>query len=219
MKILLFILILPSLALTGCQSAINKAVKETKYSAYEFVGIEKRDLFKREVKNVKGSQEDTKESFKDALERLQDIYGTNNSHLERQYSSLDSAYEDAQKRVNEVRINIKKLETVAEDLFSEWKKEITEMSAASLRSKSADSLEATRRKYDNFHNGLKKSGVRMDPVLRKLRDQVLFLKHNLNAKAIAGLKIESEKIQNDIEGLLKDMKISIEQADDFIKTM
>ncbi|MBC7465986.1 MAG: DUF2959 family protein, partial [Bdellovibrio sp.] len=61
--------------------------------------------------------------------------------------------------------------------------------------------------------------AKMDPVLAKLKDHVLFLKHNLNAKAIAGLKTESGKIQGDIESLMKDMNNSISQADEFIKSM
>ena len=56
----------------------------------------------------------------------------------------------------------------------------------------------------------------MAPVLSRLKDQVLFLKHNLNARAIAGLKTEADKIQSDIESLVKDMNTSIAHADAFM---
>lgn len=203
----------------GCQSMIDKAKKEAKYSAYEMIGVEKRDLFKKEVKKVQSGQEDTGEAFKDALEKLQKIYAFDGGNLERQYRSLNSSYEEAQEEATTVRSRIKTLETTAEDLFKEWETEIKEISATDLKSKSSETLRQTRRRYNEFHASLKKSEARMDPVLRRLKDHVLYLKHNLNAKAIAGLKGESGKIQNDIENLIKDMEISISQAKDFAKSL
>lgn len=214
-----FVLLSSVLVLGACQSMISDAKKEAKYSAYEMIGVQKRDLFKKEVKKVKDGQEDTGEAFQDALEKLQKVYAFDGGNLERQYRSLNSSYEDAQEEVKEVHERVKTLETVAEDLFTEWRKEITEITSADLRSKSSQSLNQTQNKYQEFHRALKKSEARMDPVLAKLRDQVLFLKHNLNAQAIAGLKVESGKIQKDIEALIKEMNASVGHAEDFIKTM
>ena len=56
-------------------------------------------------------------------------------------------------------------------------------------------------------------------MLTKLHDQVLFLKHNLNAKAIAGLKVVGTKIEADITRLMKDMESSNKEAEEFIKTL
>ena len=212
-------LVITAFGVISCQSAIKKAARETKYSAYEFVGIQKRDLFKKEVKNVKDDQEDASESFKDALDRLKEVYAFDGGNLERKYRSLDSSFKDTEKDANDVHIRISKIETVAQDLFTEWRKEISEISTPSLRQKSSASLDDTQKKYRDFYATLKKSEAKMEPVLKKFRDQVLFLKHNLNAQAITGLKGESAKIEGDIESLIKDMNTSISQAEDFIKTM
>ncbi len=59
----------------------------------------------------------------------------------------------------------------------------------------------------------------MDPVLTRLHDQVLYLKHNLNAEAIASLKGESTNIQAEIAALLLDMNAAIARANNFIKTL
>lgn len=207
------------LALAACSSTVEKTIRDTKYSAYELVGVQKRDLFKREVNGVKENQEDTSEAYKDALERLKEVYAFDGGNLEKEYSKLNSAYEDAQKESSGVSSSIKQLETVAQDLFAEWKKEIAEISAPDLKSKSNKALQETQAKYKEFHASLKKSEKSMSPVLKKLKDQVLFLKHNLNAKAIAGLKTESAKIEGDISTLIKEMNTSISQAEAFIKTI
>lgn len=183
----LVVIILP-IFFYSCQSAVERAVKDTKYSAYEFFGIEKRDLFKKEVKNVKNDQESTGESFKSALDKLKVIYALDGGNLEKQYRSLEDSYELAESRVNEVHKSVKQVETVAGDLFTEWRSEIAQIKLADLRSKSSSNLLETQRKYSDFHSVLKKSEVKMNPVLAKLKDQVLFLKHNLNTQAITGLK-------------------------------
>lgn len=213
----LFVIVLG--CVLSCQSAVEKALRETKYSAYEMVGVQKRDLFKKEARHVKDDQQEAGESFKDALDTLKDVYGFEGGNLEKEYRKLNAAYEKAQKRADEVHQSTAKMDTVAQDLFTEWKKEISEMTSSDLRHKSSATLAETQKKYRDFFSSLKKSEAGMDPVLARFRDQTLYLKHNLNAKAIAGLKGESLRIQGDIEALMKDLNESIRQADEFIQSM
>ena len=66
---------------------------------------------------------------------------------------------------------------------------------------------------------LRKSEASMDPVLTKLHDNVLYLKHNLNAAAVGGLSTEAASIEADIETLIADMEASIAEADRFLQTL
>jgi hypothetical protein len=59
----------------------------------------------------------------------------------------------------------------------------------------------------------------MQPVLRAFHGKVLFLKHNLNAKAIASLKKDALEIDGDVGALVKDLEASIAEADAFIASM
>ena len=60
---------------------------------------------------------------------------------------------------------------------------------------------------------------KLDPVLKKFRDQTLFLKHNLNAKAIAALDSQLARVKGDVAQLIRDMERSIAEADRFISQM
>lgn len=60
---------------------------------------------------------------------------------------------------------------------------------------------------------------RLEPALIPLRDQVLFLKHNLNARAIAGLSSEVVSVQTNVDNLVRDMERAIAQADAFIASL
>lgn len=200
----------------GCQSTIDKAVRNTKYSAYEMIGVEKRDLLGKYVKDTREAQEDTKEAFKDALDQLKKTYNFDGGKLERQYSSLNDAYEEADVRAQTVRKDIDKVEKVADDLFAEWKKEIGEISTESLREKSREQLNDTKKRFGQLRTSLKSSEAKIQPVLTKFRDHVLYLKHNLNAKAVASLKGESVRIEGEINSLIKSIESSIKESDAFI---
>lgn len=205
------VVLLSFLVLVGCRSVY--------YSAWEKVGVYKRDLLKKKVVAARDDEKVASEQFKDALTRLKEMYGFQGGNLEKTYTALNAEYERSVERANTVHKRVKDVETVAEDLFVEWENEIKEISSASLRQSSQDKLRETRRRYDELHTALKRAEQSMDPVLVRLHDQVLYLKHNLNAAAIASLKGETTDIQSEISRLLSDMNSAIAQADTFINTL
>lgn len=215
-----YLILIPSLfLLTSCQSAIEKAARNTTYSAYEWVGVEKRDLLKSRVNKARNEQKEAGENFESALDRLKAITNFDGGSLERQYRSLQSSYDRSEEQAKNVRESVQKVETVAGDLFEEWEKEIGEIKTQSMRDSSRKRLSETKKRYGDMIGTLKSSSEKMDPVLSKLKDQVLFLKHNLNAQAVGSLKVESTRIQKEIESLVKDLEKSIASADGFIKQM
>lgn len=204
-------LIALSTALVGCRSAY--------YATYEKFGVYKRDLLKKRVTAARDDQKEAQEQFKDALTRLKEITKFDGGQLERAYSSLKREYDDCVGKSEDVRKRIRDVETVAEDLFVEWEKEIGQINTPSLRDSSREQLAATRQRYNELHRALKSAEQSMTPVLSQFSDYVLFLKHNLNAQAIASLKGETSNIQQEITRLIEQMNASIARADEFIKTL
>jgi hypothetical protein len=56
-------------------------------------------------------------------------------------------------------------------------------------------------------------------VLRAFRDQVLFLRHNLNARAIASLEGTVESLEAEVAALVREMDASIRQANECVESM
>jgi len=189
------------------------------YSAYEKFGVYKRDLLKKRVAEARDDQQEAQTQFKDALTRLKEITKFDGGELEKAYGSLKSEYDDCVSSADSVHKRIRDVETVAEDLFKEWDKEIGEIGTPSLRESSRQQLTSTRERYNDLHHALVSAEQSMTPVLSQFKDYVLYLKHNLNAQAIASLKGETTNIQNDIARLIDQMNHSITRADEFIKTM
>ena len=197
--------------ITGCRS--------TYYAAYEKVGVYKRDLLKKDVQKARDDQADAQQQFKDAMTRLKEITRFDGGDLEKRYTALKNDYAGCASSVESVHKRVKEVETVSTDLFAEWEKEIKEIGTPSLRDASRQQLTSTRQKYDDLHAALKRAEESMDPVLRQFNDYVLYLKHSLNAEAIASLKGETASIQAEISKLIDQMNTSIQHADEFVKSM
>ena len=199
--------------------ALLPACKSAYYGAYEKFGVYKRDLLKKQVVAARADQAKASEQFKDALTKLKEIYAFDGGNLEKQYRELESEYKSSADRAATVRKSIADVETVGTDLFKEWEQEIKQITTPSLADGSRKQLRDTRYRFDQMLDALKKSERSMAPVLTKFHDQVLYLKHNLNASAIASLRGEATTIQTEISNLIADMNTSIAKADEFIKTM
>lgn len=198
-------------ALVGCQSAY--------YSAMEQVGIHKRDILVDRVEDARESQEDAQEQFKDALEQFRSVVSFDGGELDAVYNRLQGEYDDSVAAAEDVTARIKKVEQVSEDLFEEWEEELTKYSNRKLRDQSAAKLRSTKVRYAELLRSLKRAEKRMPPVLSALQDNVLFLKHNLNAQAIGSLKAEYRGIKSNIDLLVRDMEKAIADSDRFIKQM
>ena len=201
--------------LTGLTASCSTAY----YSAWEMLGKEKRDLLRSNVETVKKDQEKAADEFEDALERLRSLYEVDAGELEKVYDKIKDDYQDATKRAEEIGERINTIDSIAEDLFKEWEREIVEISNATYRAKSRQKLDDTKGTYASLAASLERAEASMDPVLTHLKDNVLFLKHNLNAAAIAGLGTELDRIGADIEELIADMRASIAEADRFLETL
>jgi hypothetical protein len=206
-----YFLLLSLLPVTACRNIM--------YSAYEDFGVYKRDLLKKRVVSARDEEKGAQQEFKDALTHLKEITGFEGGELEKRYRRLQSNYDDAASRVTAVHKRVQDVETVAGDLFAEWDKENRQIETDTLRRTSHQQLIDTRQRYEEMLAALKRSERSMDPVLHKLHDYVLALKHSLNAQAIAALSGESAKIQADVGKLIEDMNASIANADEFIRQM
>jgi DUF2959 family protein len=188
-------------------------------AAWEKLGVEKRDLLKKRVVAARDEQQEAGEQFTDAMTGLKEITGFEGGKLEKAYNDLKADYEGCSSKAESVRKRIKDIETVAADLFEEWEKELAQISTTSLQAGSGQQLQATRERYEGLHTALKNAERSMSPVLTQFRDYVLYLKHNLNAQAIASLKGEATSIQAEISKLITQMNRSIAKADEFVKTL
>ena len=199
------------LFLTSCSTAY--------YQTMEKAGIHKRDILVKRVARARDTQEAAKEQFVSALDELQSLTGFSGGELESRYRKLDAAYKRSKNKANAVRNRNNDVERVAGALFREWENEAEQFSNPTYRRDSLQKLAQSRRRYDSLIAAMRRAEARLDPVLVVFGDQVLYLKHNLNARAITSLRGELARVEVDVNTLVREMEHSIAEANAFIGTL
>lgn len=197
--------------LTGCQSAY--------YSAMEQVGYHKRDIMVDRVEDAKESQQDAQQEFTSALEALSALTHFDGGELETVYNQINDKYQDSEKAAQEVSDRIAAIEDVSDALFAEWQSELELYTSSKLRRASEQKLKETQRSYNTMLSAMKRAEDKMTPVLNTLRDNTLYLKHNLNASAIGALQGEFTSLEQDIQYAIKQMNAAIAESDKFLQKL
>lgn len=210
-RVMVLVCVAACVPLGACESAY--------YGAMEQIGWHKRDLLVDRVAEARDGQEAAKEQFQTALDRFAAVVKVEGGELETQYKKLSTELERAEARAREVHDRVAAVEDVAGDLFEEWNEELRQYKSPELRRSSESQLRATRQQYQRLIDAMKRAELRMEPVLSVFRDQVLFLKHNLNARAVASIQGTVTQLESDVSRLLEEMQASINEADSFLRTL
>ncbi len=198
-------------SLAGCQGAY--------YNMWEKLGYHKRDILVERVGKARDGQEAAKQQFQTTLDKFKSVTGFNGGDLEAKYNELSAQYDVCEKRANAVTGQIESVDSVAQALFKEWNDELSQYQSPDLKAKSTAELESTRARYNQLLAAMRAAESKMKPVLAAFHDQVLFLKHNLNAQAIASLEGTKVTLQGDVDKLIADMQKSIDESNKFINAM
>jgi len=211
MKIRLLVLFSIILGLSGCSTAY--------YGAMEKLGVHKRDIMVDRVKAARDTQNEAKQQFLTAMEQFKGVVNFQGGNLEKEYNKLNATLQKSESKAAELRNRIRAVEDVSDALFSEWRSEIKQYTSDKLRKSSQQKYDVTKKKYTELIKAMKRAEGKLEPALAPLRDQVLFMKHNLNARAIAGLSNELISVQTNVDRLVRDMESAIAEADAFIASL
>ncbi|WP_136068597.1 DUF2959 family protein [Modicisalibacter radicis] len=195
-------------AAAGCQSVY--------YGTLEEIGIHKRDVLVDRVEDGRDAQQDAQAQFDSALEQFRAVVEVPDSELSRAYERLKSEYAQSENAAERLEARIAAIEEVAEALFDEWQDELSLYESDEYRRLSERQLDATRERYAALREAMHEAAESMQPVLAAMRDNMLFLKHNLNARAIGALRGEVDGMERDVVALRQRMQAAIARSNAFI---
>ena len=186
----LIVIALLTISLSSCSTVY--------YETMEKFGVHKRDILVERVEEARDSQEAAKVQFTSALEQFSSLLNFNGGDLQATYEKLNGEFEKSEDKAATVSDRIRSVESVSSDLFKEWEDELDLYTNQNLRRSSESTLRETRALYQQLVLSMHTAENKMVPVIDAFRDQVLFLKHNLNSRAIASLRSELVTIEGDI---------------------
>jgi len=200
-------------------SLLNGCANNMYYAGMEKAGFHKRDIIVDRVEGVQDSQKEAQEEFQSALEHFGSLVTIKDSDLKSAYEKFNDEYESAKDAAEDLSSRIDKLEDVSLALFEEWTEELNLYKNENLKAKSKKQLRDTQTKYNHMMRAMRSSEKSMGPILESFQDNVLILKHSLNAQAIGALQGEFGNLKKEISGLISQMNKSIKTSNEFIKEM
>ncbi|HBS27746.1 MAG TPA: DUF2959 domain-containing protein [Gammaproteobacteria bacterium] len=180
---------------------------------------EPRELLVDRVEDARDAQQETVEEFQTTMEKFKSVTNFDGGDLEKQFNTLNSAFERSEKAAINISNRVDKVEQASEALLKEWREELQQYHDESLRQRSQRQYDETSVQSEKLIVAMRRAEVKTKPVLDVFRDQVLFMKHNLNMQAITSLDSQTAEIETNVAGLIQEMEISIAEANQFIEAM
>ncbi len=187
--------------------------------SYDTLYKEPRDVLITRVEAASDAQQETAQEFRTALEKFKSVTQFDGGDLERKFNTLNSAYKSSESAAKNIANRVDRVVTATNNLLSEWREELSQYHDASFKQRAESQFDATRLRAESLIAAMRKAQSKTEPVLSAFKDQVLFLKHNLNTQAISSLEKESGIIEQDVSQLIRDMELSIAEAEAFIKEL
>lgn len=214
-----WIMVLATLVAGQQMFSINGLGADIGIPSYDTFYKEPRDVLVDRVETARDVQLETAEEFKSALQQFKEVTHFDGGDLEQKFRTLSSAFERSEDAAEEVEGRVDRVVTATNRLLGEWRAELDDYHDSSIRTRAEQQFDATRIQAEKLIAVMRKAEQKTEPVLGAFRDQVLFIKHNLNMQAISSLQQETKVIEENVSALIQEMENSIDEAEQFIRNL
>jgi Protein of unknown function (DUF2959) len=135
------------------------------------------------------------------------------------YKKLQSEMESTEKRRAEIGLKADEMKAEADTLFKSWSDSTAAISDAGLRKQTEDRMAKTKTSIAQVGTVGQKASEIYGPVMKALQDQVTYLGHDLNPSAVASLKPNAVKLNDQTKELVKRIDDTISTANTAISAL
>jgi hypothetical protein len=119
------------------------------------------------------------------------------------YRDLQKEMENTEKRRAEITRRSGLMATEAQSLFKSWETSAATIESEDLRKRSEERLTKTKASFAEIRAVGDKAAQLYAPVMKTLGDKVKYLGHDLNPNAVATLKPDADKLNKEVQELVK----------------
>jgi hypothetical protein len=179
-------------------------------------GHERADEHIEKIERASEEMKDVRKHLNEAFEAYHKTLREGTDERRSSYKDLVKALERCEEETKELRKRHREMDEQAEEYFKKWKNSVKDIKNADLERRSEERLEATRRRYREVSMRWKTMGEDYEPVLAELRDQVVYLGHDLNEDAVLSLKEDAAELEELARALFRSMEGFGSTADEYI---
>ena len=128
------------------------------------------------------------------------------------YKKLQQEMAATEKRRSEIGLRADEMKAEADALFKSWADSTAAIGDADLRKRSEERLAKTKASFAEIGTVGQKATELYGPVMKALQDQVTYLGHDLNPSAVASLKPNAAKLNDQAKELTQRIDDTITTA-------
>jgi hypothetical protein len=135
------------------------------------------------------------------------------------YKKLQGEMANTDKRRAEIVTRADEMKMEADTLFKSWADSAAAITDADLKKRSEERLTKTKATWAQVGTVGQKASDLYGPVMKAFQDQVTYLGHDLNPSAVASLKPEAAKVNQQVQDLGKKIDDTIAAANTAISAL
>jgi hypothetical protein len=140
---------------------------------------------------------EAKEYLKTTLDAYNTLVTTPSRDLKGDYRKLLKTLGNAKERIAVVKPKIDAMNVEGEAYFKLWGNQVANINDADLKARGDERIASTRKEYDGILASLREAAAALGPFLKDLTDQINFMGSDLRPEALASLKENAEKLNQE----------------------
>jgi hypothetical protein len=168
----------------------------------------------------------TNRGIREARDQVQKTIGVYNSIIELTAKDTKGAYKDlgkqtadCEKKVADLGPRVDEMKAGALSYFDAWKAATAAITDPDLRKRAEKRLADSQARYDDIAAAGRDARSRFDSLMTEIRDQSVFLGHDLNPSAISSLKPDAAKLNDHGKAALAKIDAVAKLYDDYAASM
>ena len=182
-------------------------------------GHDRAKDFYEKIDEAENELEETRKRFQKASARYERMLSAKSNQRKDRYEDFVDQTKECEDKREKLDERLEEMDKQAKKFFDAWRKSSKKIGDNGLRSRSHERLEASRVRYERLSDSYRGVMEHYTPLTKAMRDQIVYLSHELNAESTASLSEDAAKIQARVEGFLHLVDESRHLASDYMASV
>lgn len=183
------------------------------------------ESLKRTDKLIEGAENLIKEAVKarneieKTLTSYNALFAGDVQDVRKAYKDVEKGLESTEKQRDEVKKRVDSMKVEADAYFASWNESLQQIGSDNLRKRSEDRMNETKSHFNGVLAAVADARGAYEPFAANLKDQWVYLGHDLNADGIASLKPDADELNSKARNLFKSIDDGMKKADEYVESL
>jgi uncharacterized coiled-coil DUF342 family protein len=182
-------------------------------------GLKRTDNLIKKAEDLVKETTSAREQIGKTLDTYNSIFASDTKDVKKAYKGVEGEMENTEKKREDVRKKLDETKLEADAYFTSWKESLQQIGNPDLRKKSETRMGETRAKFDGILGTIGEARAAYEPFITNMKDQWVYLGHDLNPSGISSLKPERDKLNVTAKELFGKIDASTKKATEYINSV